>query len=177
MLIIVEGCDGVGKTTFAEKIQEATGGELRHYGPPTRPALREYTEDLDDYGPGEHHHVICDRYHWGELIYGPLYRGKSELFPHALKTVQDHLISRGAVVAFLWNDLDTLAKRHKLTGEDYLKPEDVMNVHDHYELIARNSPLPVMRFKDPVRSHVHDVITLAKTYEQNAYEWRRDTRE
>lgn len=176
MLIIVEGCDGVGKTTFAERLQGATQGELLHYGPPTRPAVSEYTDDLASYEPNCGRDIVCDRYHWGELIYGPLYRGGSELAAAGLDVVNEFLRERGAVVVFLWNTPTTLRERHTRTGEDYLQGEHVEHVCDAYDLVASQSPLPVLRFRDPVKQHVYDTLAVARAFETNAAENWRETR-
>ena len=49
MLIVIEGCDGVGKTSLARDLCERTGAEYRHLGPPQAHPLEEYVLPLDGY--------------------------------------------------------------------------------------------------------------------------------
>ena len=112
MIYIFEGCDGVGKTTAAKRLQakaEEMGftTKMLHRGPPQGDVLTEYTSDLDT---GEDI-IICDRWHWGEMVYGPIYRGKSELTSGGLMYIDMELARRGAVVILLDGDDDVVERR------------------------------------------------------------------
>lgn len=76
MLIILEGPDGVGKTTLAKQLHDAIRTEhesdpivMMHKGPPTQHPLDEYLTPLLNYRPGSSKHFILDRWHWGEYVY------------------------------------------------------------------------------------------------------------
>jgi hypothetical protein len=83
MLIILEGPDGVGKTTLAGKLHDVirdadprgTVISLRK-GPPVSHPLDEYLTPLLNYKPGQGVHYILDRWHIGEYVY-PRLSGRS----------------------------------------------------------------------------------------------------
>jgi len=86
MLIILEGPDGVGKTTLAEKLRSlilkvdprSTVCVLRK-GPPTSHPLDEYLTPLLNYRPNQGLHLILDRWHIGEWVYPRLSYRNSQL--------------------------------------------------------------------------------------------------
>lgn len=79
-LTILEGPDGAGKTTLAKSYKAL---EYVHFGPPPKGRLGawwQYLEllvDLWDHPRPEG--VIVDRFIHGELIYGPILRGETDL--------------------------------------------------------------------------------------------------
>src|SRR4051812_24466763 len=118
MFVILEGVDGSGKTTLAEAVAKELQNrypdaqhELFHRGPPERHPLDEYAFDIEDYRPGAGVHVVADRWHYGELIYGPIYRGKSELGTSGFRWLELFLKARGVAVWHVTQSLDTLHQR------------------------------------------------------------------
>lgn len=169
MLIIIEGVDGTGKSTLAEQLLEELGdATLIHRGPPEAHPLIEYEQYLDDYDPRAGRHIICDRWHWGERIYGPLYRGKSDLDDAMFTHVEMYLRSRGALLVHLVHGNATLARRLHEKGEDFLKPEDLRHVSTAYHRIERETLLPVMKFTDPWSSDRHRIERRAYQLQEEA---------
>lgn len=175
MLIIVEGADGVGKTTFVKHLQQLTDAAVLHRGVPTHDNIwDEYTLDLLQYEPQTSpargvNNIICDRWHWGELIYGPLYRGESKLTGDGLYfSLEDWLNRRGVVVALLDHDEDVILRRWATRGEDYLQPEHLAHVLEKYEGIANASRLPVLKYQDPTWSDAKNTIAVASVFERVA---------
>jgi thymidylate kinase len=142
MLIILEGPDLAGKSTLtreiADEIIRVTGvtAVLMHKGPPDdRHILEQYELDLRDYDPGMTD-VICDRWHVGETIYGPLLRGENRLTTPMLRHVNMFLESRGAVTVYVNPGRETLNTRwlenHDPLVTDHAMFERVREEYDRY---------------------------------------------
>lgn len=103
-LIILEGADGVGKSSLATQLYthpDMPNCRLIHRGAPTTDhLLREYLADIAWYRADQprESNVVCDRWHLGELVYPQLTLGQR----HSLATretlayLQLWLLSRGA---------------------------------------------------------------------------------
>ena len=116
MIYIVEGTDGSGKTTMCDALEAITLGARVKANAPTAPALVEYTAPLvayDGYGID----VVCDRWHVGERVYGPLYRGGCGLSPVAWAAVEGFLEERNACVILCHASVDTCVSRLVERGE------------------------------------------------------------
>lgn len=176
MLIIFEGIDGGGKSTLAEAIHNklAVRGEtvFRYaHGVPTKPVLLEYTDDLVTYEPLAGEHVICDRLHLGQPVYGPLYRGEAgdSLGRGGRKFIDAFLNERGAIIVNLFADPDVLRQRYAIRGEDYLKDEHIETVLAAYDRVLAESDVPVMRYKSnesfDVDVATDEIIAVARRLE------------
>ncbi|MGW1146947.1 hypothetical protein ACWD6I_18235 [Streptomyces sp. NPDC002454] len=74
--LVIEGCDGVGKTTLATFLAQDHGFTVVHSPrtPDHRDLASRYRELLDR--PGR---LVLDRCFLSELVYGPLLRGRSRI--------------------------------------------------------------------------------------------------
>lgn len=134
MLIIVEGTNGVGKSTFIERLRRRMDElsppgqhEVRvlHKGPPTEDTMvEEYELPLQDYRPNTWKHVICDRWHLGEEVYGPLLRDGSQLTRPELRHINLFLESKGAVIVHLLANTETLLRRRTAREKQELVSDD-----------------------------------------------------
>lgn len=118
MLILLEGTDGSGKTTIANDLIAAlSGGVILKRNAPTTPPLVEYTADLAGYAAGSGQNVICDRWHLGERVYGPLYRDGCGLSPIAWAAVEAYLYGLGALGVLVTASVEHLNVRLTRRGE------------------------------------------------------------
>lgn len=93
MIIILEGPDGSGKSTLAHAVASLLGGAtVVSSGPPIGDPFNEYMEKINE-ARLRPTHTIFDRLHVGELVYGPLLRGRSRL------TAADAFIIEGTLNA------------------------------------------------------------------------------
>lgn len=166
MLIVLEGVDGAGKSTLTERLCDTLGpGALRlHSGPLESDPLREYEWRLKDYVPGSGQHVVCDRWHVGELIYGPLYRGQSRLTEPMRRHVEMYLDRLGAHKLVVSGSITTILSRLTSRGEDYLQPNHLGMVWDFYNEYAYANGWGIVT-SDELPSHV---IGLARKKELEA---------
>lgn len=146
MFIVLEGCDGTGKSTLAGAVAAEIMGrdpdcsvEEIHRGPLKRPPLDEYVHDVADYLPGGLRHIVADRWHWGEEIYGPIYRDKSAMTLGQFRWVELWLASRGVDVWHVTQPLDRLQSRLQARGEDFLQADHVDLVRGMFEDLAGKS--------------------------------------
>ena len=95
-MIIIEGADKVGKSTFANELLKLTGFEYRHM---TKPP-----EDFDHvagYMDGVAARVVQDRYHLGASVYGQMLGLGGFPTYQEMRIVQRYLRWQGAVVVIL----------------------------------------------------------------------------
>jgi thymidylate kinase len=117
-VIVLEGCDGTGKTTAAGRLADRHGYAVVHSGriSRTKGLAERYREVLDL--PGK---VALDRSFISELVYGPLRDGRSRLTPRQAAELAFVLADRGGVLVHLTGRPGTLAER--LRARDGYSPE------------------------------------------------------
>lgn len=135
MFAIFEGGDGVGKSTLAEAVAERIQElhpddkvEMLHRSQLKRPPTHEYAFDVDDYRPGTGRHLVCDRWHVGEMVYGPLYRDAGEygaMGEASFRWIDLYLRTRGANLWLVDHPNQKVRERLAIRGEDYLLPKDL----------------------------------------------------
>lgn len=150
MLIVVEGCDGSGKTTLVKDIEQrmrasSTRCEVVHMGPPSegQDPFHQYTNAIMDYSPLEHldDMVIFDRLHLGEHVYGPLYRGRSQLSNTQMRIIESLLDARGAVKLMLTAPTEILEQRaFEQRGEDFVQRAHIETIRRAYVDLAAIFP-------------------------------------
>jgi thymidylate kinase len=117
-VIVLEGCDGTGKTTLAATLAERHGYVVVHSGriPDADGLAEQYRVVLDM--PGK---IALDRSFISELVYGPLRDGRSRLTPRQAAELAFVLADRGGVLVHLTGRPETLAAR--LRARDGYSPE------------------------------------------------------
>jgi thymidylate kinase len=176
MLVVFEGCDGSGKTTFTEMLRaemETLGYTvgLWNRGIPTRHPLEEYELDIEkNYDRTDQNHlIICDRLHLGEYVYGPLFRGESKLSLGDLWHVDAFLRARGAIQICMTQPLTTIQSRLTARGEDLLSMENVTHVLTAYDDLISHFRRSIFRFTgDIMTPHITTVMKLASTNAERA---------
>ena len=142
-MIILEGTDHVGKTTFAKLLcglmSAHFGGEVGgHYSHMSKP--REDFDHLSGYfggiGP-----VVQDRYHLGSLVYGRILRKGT--FPSArrMRIVQAYLNWRGCITVIFTCQRDVLAKRlaESVSKEEMYRADQILDAGDAYYALTKST--------------------------------------
>lgn len=152
--VIIEGVDGAGKTTLAERLNNILGLVYEHLGPPNDAdkALVEYLECIAKY-QGESD-VVFDRFHWGSQAYGPVFRRRPDLSRREFSYLEEELQKHGTVAVLCtppWPEIEENRKQRAAVGE--LDPrgfEDSLSrialVYTHFERTYALSDLPKMKY-------------------------------
>jgi thymidylate kinase len=130
MIVIAEGCDCVGKTTFAEMLAEKTGYEV------VKGSSFEIAE-LGQFGMYEHmwklldrDNIIIDRFLYSNLVYGSIYN-----YP-MMQPIQYHSLvqklNKTAIVIYLQAHQYVIAERMATRGDDMIKVQDINLILDSY---------------------------------------------
>lgn len=130
MLIIVEGADCTGKSTLISALKDAIDQPvtLLGKGPPTsRNAVVEYLWPLAGYAPGSGEHIICDRWHLGEMIYPEIFHRNSIMTSAQFDFIHGTLMHLGALVVYLEPPLSTVHARFNARGDKLIKNIDQLN--------------------------------------------------
>jgi thymidylate kinase len=159
VLIIIEGIDCSGKTTLAnaiaEIIQDRTNHdvEILHRGIPKEHPLDEYEIPLVDYDPNGTHSIICDRWHVGADIYGPIMRNDDGLDSVQRWHMNRFLSAKGALLVYTEAPFDVLTERMSQRGEDYIKSEQIREIVDLYQVVLKELYAEFTVFWSPDGEH------------------------
>ncbi|MGL4792456.1 MAG: hypothetical protein ACRC23_01900 [Aeromonas jandaei] len=92
-IIVVEGTDGTGKSTFAKELAEKYNLMYMHIDGNHPNTYQSYATMLCDLisdinKEGKYSGVVFDRAWYGELVYGPVYRSESRISPHEIQKLE-----------------------------------------------------------------------------------------
>lgn len=181
MLVIIEGADGAGKTTLASALVAMATADrvvpwIIHKSQPAEDEdLRlTYVNDLEFYEPNiiHSHLVVCDRWHLGEMIYGPIYRGRSQLQDQDVLKIDRLIDKKGGVRLFLDAPDRRLIYRAFTRGESFVQtPRDLIQIAIQYRELAMEYEWR-LRTNDEVSTTIdviaRDVYRHAKHLESEA---------
>jgi thymidylate kinase len=128
-LVVLEGCDGTGKTTLAGDLAARHGYTVVHSGPADGQVdlVARYRATLSM--PGK---VALDRSFVSELVYGPLRYGRSLLSPDAAAELAFDVADAGGVLVHLTGNPDKIAKRLRARDGYAPSPERIRALVDGY---------------------------------------------
>lgn len=129
--IIIEGCDCVGKTTFAEMLAEKTGYEI----------VKGSSFEISELGAdGMFNHmmelldrknIIIDRFFYSNLVYGKLYN-----YPMMTPDQYDMLVEKmdkSAMLVYLHAHEGVIKFRMNKRGDDMIKQDDIQDIVESYK--------------------------------------------
>lgn len=172
-MIIIEGPDGVGKTTLVKKLvgalayaEPGSTVEVRHKGPPSQHPLVEYEDDLLGYNPRHQHHIICDRWHVGEFVYPQVLNRDTRADTAVRRHIELFLKSRGAILVTLTDDVDAITGRLTSRGDEYIAPHHLPAILTGYAHYFGDTTLPALGHRgiDFSDGFIDLVIDTARTY-------------
>jgi hypothetical protein len=177
VLILVEGPDRAGKSTLVAKLAShlrhpAGGSELvrvHHRGPPTAHPIVEYEQSLWTYRPGTGRHVICDRWHLGEVVYPRVLGRESLMDDPAWFHIELFLAARGALLVHVTGDPDQLATRVAIAGPKTsgIEPKHVEQITTGFWDAFERSTLSWYQLTGPsTQDDVDAIVDLARRAER-----------
>lgn len=171
MLLLVDGPDCVGKTYLVNALAQRLGARSRdsqvtrlHAGPPTQHPLNEYELPLLRYRPSTTTHVICDRWHLGELVYPGVLDRPSKLDDAVLRHIELLLASRGALQVVLTPDEDEVRACLARRGDPVFDPALTGAVLRGFTDAVSRTTLPTVWLKDRVDDDTLNVIIQEGEY-------------
>lgn len=142
-LLCLEGVDGSGKSTLAGQLESELKSDLDvvqlHRGPLHGDPLQEYA--LSVASSATHRTIICDRWHWGELVYGPIYRGESKIDTAKFRWLELWMLAHGTQVYHVTQPESVILSRLRSRGEDFIDLSDVSRISSGFTAVASRSPL------------------------------------
>lgn len=123
MIYILEGPDGSGKTTLANKLIEMTGGHYYHFSYPRskEEADRLFKTYYEKLTLLQHFsNSVIDRMWISTMVYGEILRGKSEVSTKQAERLE-RLIHREAMIFYCTGDVKTMWQRATRRGETYIQ--------------------------------------------------------
>jgi thymidylate kinase len=134
VIIVLEGPDKAGKTTLADafaRVLEKEGSVARiHCGPLRRHPLDEYLRQVLE-SCRRYDHVVCDRLHVGEQIYGPMLRDGSKMSLAEENYIDMGLAAQGAQLIYVLPDEEVLVKRME-EGDTLVNVDQVLEARRRY---------------------------------------------
>lgn len=147
VIIIIEGVDGTGKSTFARRLAEERGVELWHRGAPTAHNwLEEYVLPLTEGGKTKD--VVIDRWHFGEMVW-PQVMGRRSLFAglEAFNQCNSILGALGAKMIYVKRDHRGIRKTLAARGESSQMGTVLRGETIYDKLVWKIDGLPVFHIK------------------------------
>ena len=124
MLIVLEGCDGTGKSTVANNLKQVIhDAEIVHC---TRFTPNDFRFFLDLIEASKTKNIIADRFCYGQFVYQTL--EERPLDEDELIDLEVQMIAAGAKVIHVCASVDEIKDRLNLRGEETSLPvEDICN--------------------------------------------------
>lgn len=149
MILIIEGPDGSGKTTLAEKLSKQTGYPIIHRTQPKTEEEKKLMmgEYLQTIRSGKN--MIFDRCWYSEMAYGPVMRDSSVISYPEMYELEEHLAKYGAIIIYATGPKAALWQRCQKRGEDYITSRDDFNaICENFDKIMRvPHHIPVVRYE------------------------------
>ena len=141
MLVVLEGCDGTGKTTLATRLAKVLNGEIIHCN----------TKTPNDYSffealilASKDKNIIADRFCYGQFVYQE--EADRKLTKEQLYELEVLMLRENAKVIWVDAKLETIEERLDSREEKLINGLTPAQVCDRYSELFGDSILPVQRW-------------------------------
>ncbi len=149
MITIIEGPDGAGKTTLLEALRYRWLDTIGHHQGPYRHDVIGETLAAVSSALSLSSHVVCDRLHLGERIYGPVFRSHDMLGDLGQEVLERALLEvmGGVVQIICLPPYESHVKPAWLAREQVEMLDSTDQLERVYELYeTQKSTLPTVRY-------------------------------
>lgn len=123
MLIVLEGCDGVGKTTIARSLADVLNARIVHCTASTPNDYKFFKSIID---ASKYQNIIADRFCYGQFVYQKEH--ERPLTWVELNQLELDMMDAGAKVIHVTAPVDEVKRRLRCRGEKTDLPvEDIMD--------------------------------------------------
>lgn len=152
-MIILEGIDGSGKTTLANKLKEHGYFDLHFaHDPENKDLFTKYSKILD---VPNSQNLILDRSFISEFVYGTVLRGVSRLNESQIRMLAQKYARKDGKVIYLVASYNTLLKRRSKENKD-LKTlqKHYKELNNSYEYIMKSlqNSIKIYKFNTDLKS-------------------------
>lgn len=133
-IIFISGIDCSGKSTLAKTLSKKLNCKIVHFDKPANKEIgkKQYYSFLEN---NKEEIVICDRFHEGEVVYAPLYRGYNSydyLTDFEEKLLEKFEVKHIHMTAYKRD----IIKRFEERGEDFISVKNIDYIlWNYYEYI------------------------------------------
>lgn len=173
MLIIIEGADKAGKTTLGQEIASKFGYEYRHFGKPGPNPAQEYAEALLSVNTPQ----VWDRGFIGELVYGPLLRGRNTIDPFRLLILERLARSKGAILIHANPDLAVVKRRYDEEGDPLITANENVIAYNKFQELANATSLMKFEYRGTDWGTLSDFVDQLKLHAAQMRRCAEDGRE
>lgn len=163
------GGDGTGKTTIVSELSKKLGYSTQHFDKPKdmEDGKNQYFSFIDNLP--EDKSMIADRFHEGEWIYAPKLRGYTADY---LREFERKIINKHSYLqVYVKAELETIIKRTRIRGEDFIKEEDFQTFLDLFEDFMNNQALPFIEIDTTNSNTEDDVERIINAHNKTKFIW------
>lgn len=150
MLIILEGCDGVGKTTLAKQLKTILGAQIVHC---TIKTPNDYDFFHAIIEASKTQHIIADRFMYGQFVYQK--ENERKLTLKQLHTLETECLQAGAKVIHVRAESWLIAQRLNARGETLINGLTVDEVVSRFTTV-----LTSMSLLENAQVWTHDAVNF-----------------
>jgi len=152
--IIIEGADQQFKSSICEKISEATGMPIIHYGLASDgyDYCEGYFRDVDKYETG----LIFDRSYMSEIVYGPVMRNSCNITLEKKKIIEDRFNELGYFLVVLERENPNWV----ITREEYVSRDIFDKIIERYREVYTVINIEKYFFDPAIESSLENILKI-----------------
>lgn len=162
-MIIIEGCDGTGKTTLANYLCAELDFIYRKE-PPFKNPIDSYL----DLALTNNNKIIFDRLYFSEAVYSQVKKDGRKEFPiWAQHMIERQLMMTNSIVVHCSSDIDEIKRVFNHRGETFIKFSQINEVVKLFKDRVNVSLLPIIPFNRKEKNSYEKVLVTIKQYLDN----------